>query len=62
MPVVPGVPDNNLSDADRYNLDRAQNSQQVSRAQLGEFLKALMQKLDADAGVSDNDFESIFTP
>jgi len=60
--MATGVPDVPF-DADlRFNLEHSLNRTLAGQMKLGDFLKALCQKLDADAGVADTDFESLFTP
>jgi len=51
-----------LSSDDRYNMQHTFNRTLAGEINLGEFLRTLMQKLDADGGVSDTDFESLLTP
>lgn len=62
MSHVNGVPDQPLDAEKRYELARYPNVKTISQANLGEFLKALCQKLDADPGVSGTDYEALFCP
>ena len=61
-PLVTGEPNVPLTAGLRYNLQNTLNTPLGGQVDLGAFLKALMQKLDLDAGVTDTDFESLFTP
>lgn len=61
MPAVNGVPDVPLDADKRKILESVSNNQAMSILQLGDFLKALCQALDAD-GVGAADYEATFTP
>lgn len=61
-PAVAGQPNAPLTDELRFNMQNSNNRSVSARADVGAFLKALCQKLDADAGVADTDFEALFTP
>lgn len=62
MPEVNGVPDAPMDADNRFLIESVSNAKVLNRVRLGDLLKALCQKLDADAGVSDTDYESLFTP
>jgi hypothetical protein len=51
-----------LTADDRENMRQTFNRTVGGQSDLGNFLKTLMQKLDADLGVSGNDYESLLTP
>ena len=60
--MAAGVPDIPLDADKRFQLRNVANNEVASKTDLGNFLKALMQKLDADGALNDSDYESLFTP
>lgn len=62
MPAVNGEPDVPFDADIRFNMEANLARTLGGQMKLGDFLKALCQKLDADPGVADTDFESLFTP